>query len=183
VTAFTGGEVKKVDSLIAENPFKDGKQLQFDSDIIEYLEGKLTTHEDEVNENMEWLLNSCVVKNTSSGKGKNWLEARNQLCKFIVNMAFHVVFELKRDSKSALHHACFSGDVSFVKIVVDCFENQTQSAKGISPDRLQCTCEVLGWSPLHYAAVGGWIEIVEVLLRHGFDVGMRTNPSFTCCAR
>ena len=144
---------------------------------------KLTSHEDEVNENMEWLLNSCVVKNTSNGKGKDWLEARNRLCKFIAEIAFHVVFELKRDSRSALQHACFSGDVSFVRIVVDHHREQLRNGNDINEDCLKNTCEDLGWSPLHYAAVGGWMEIVEVLLGSGCDADMRTNPSFTCRAR
>ena len=185
VTAFTSGEVKKVESLIIENPFKDGKQLHFDEDIIEYLEDQLISHEDEINENMSWLLNSCVVKNTSNGKGTNWLDARNRLCQFIVEMAFHVVFELKRDSKSALHHACFSGDISFVKIVVEHHEVRQKDSKlgKVKEDCLIKTCEYLGWNPLHYAAVGGWNDIVEFLLVTGCNVNLRTNPSFTCRAR
>lgn len=174
VTAFTGGETKKVESLISENPFKEGKRLQLDHDILEYLDQKVPSHLDEVNDSMEWLLNSCVVKNTINGKSKAWLEARNKLCKFITDMAYHTVFEPKGESKSALHQACFKGDFTFVKIVID----HEKSPK----DCFIRSCEDLGWNTLHYASVGGQSDIVELLLQYGCGIGPCTNPSFTCRA-
>lgn len=174
VTAFTGGEVKKVDSLILENPFKEGKRPQLDPDTYEYLDQKVLSHSDEVNESMEWLLNSCVVKNTVNGKSTAWLEARNKLCMFIADMAYHIVFEPKGESKSALHRACFTGDLTFVKIVID----HEKSPK----DYLAHSCEDLGWNALHYAAVGGQSDVVELLLRRGCGTGPCTNPSITCRA-
>ena len=174
VTAFTGGEVKKVDALITENPFKEGKKLQLDPDIIEYLDEKVPSHSDEVNDSMEWLLNSCVVKNTIAGKGKAWLEARTKLCKFIADMAYPVIFEQKGDTKSALHRACFTGDFTFVKMVIG-HENSPK-------DCLDRPCEELGWNTLHYASVGGQSDVVELLLQSGCGVGSCTNPTLTCCA-
>jgi len=174
VTAFTGGEVKKVDALISENPFKEGKRLQLDPDIIEYLDEKVPSHSDEVNESMEWLLNSCVVKNTIAGKGKAWLEARNKLCKFIADMAYPVIFEPKGETKSALHRACFTGDFTFVKMVIG-HENSPK-------DCLDHPCEELGWNTLHYASVGGQSDVVELLLQRGCGVGSCTNPTLTCRA-
>ena len=174
VTAFTGGEVKKVDALISENPFKEGKRLQLDPDILEYLDEKVPSHSDEVNESMEWLLNSCVVKNTIAGKGKAWLEARTKLCKFIADMAYPVIFEQKGETKSALHRACLTGDFTFVKMVIG-HENSPK-------DCLDRPCEELGWNTLHYASVGGQSDVVELLLQSGCGVGSSTNPTLTCRA-
>jgi len=190
VTAFTGGEVKKVESLITENPFKDGKQLQLDPELIEYLDSQ-PSYDDEIDESMEWLLNSCVIKHSGNGKSENWLDARNKLGSFIVDMAFHIVFKIGRNSISTLHHACLSGDTSFVKIVVNrrrqIESGNTGTKKSVKKSRipkdfLEAKCEDLGFTPLHYAAVGGWVDVVEVILEGGGNVQAFTDPSRTCRA-
>ena len=168
VTAFTGEEVKKVDSLISEHPFREDKLIEIDVDIIEYLDKKPISIEDEKRESMRWLLNACVVKNTPRDKSKAWLDARNHLCSFIAQMSFDIIIEFNKDSRSALHQACLTGDLSFVETIIN------ENKKGV-----QGQCGNLGWSSLHYAAVGGQIEVVKLLLQHGCDPKLYSNPSLT----
>lgn len=58
---------------------------------------------------------------------------------------------------SALHYACFYGQLNSVKILVECGADVNKSAPEMS-------------SPLLLAASGGHAEIVKFLLGHGADV-------------
>jgi len=206
VTACTSGEVHKIETLISDNPFKDAKQNQIDPDLLEELSGGTSTgtdasgvsdhlsFEEEVQQNMTWLLPSCLAKvHTHARETKHKeIESRSKLGIFVMKMAFHVVFIPRRDGRSALHTASVIGDVSFVELVVqhrrnilEQDESENHNSEGddgkVSINTcLDLLCQDLGWSPLHYAAASGWNDVVEVLLEHGCEIGKRTDPSLTC---
>jgi ankyrin repeat protein len=48
---------------------------------------------------------------------------------------------------------------------------------------LDLQCQDLGWSPLHYAAVAGWNDVVELLLAGGCDLRSPSDPTLMCLLR
>ena len=177
-SACLGGEVHKVDALISDNPFKETarqQQQQIDPEILEELGGNHLSFEEEVNQNMAWLLPSCVAKSRDVKPKER--ETRTKLGIFVIRMAFHVVFTPRQDRRSALHTACIVGDFSFVKLVTE------RVVKDEQKKNLDTLCDDMGWTPLHYAAVSGWSDIVELLLGSGCDVRAHTDPHLTCFLR
>jgi len=53
----------------------------------------------------------------------------------------------------------------------------------LARDDLDITCADAGWAALHYAAMSGSPQVLEVLLRSGCNVSAITDPSFTCTKR
>jgi hypothetical protein len=177
-SACLGGEVNKIDALISDNPFKETKQHNIDPEILDEMGGNHLSFEEEINENMLWLLPSCVAKSRNlKGKEK---ESRTKLGIFVIRMAFHVVFIPRQHCRTAFHTACLVGDISFVKLVTEKIRGEENDQQQI---HLNILCEDLGWSPLHYAAVGGWSDIVENLLSTGCDVDIETDPNLTSILR
>jgi len=157
---------------------------------------------EEVCQNMEWLLPSCIAKvgNTGNNGRQQWgnnqqvmqdgREARGKLGMFVMHMAFHVVFISGRSGRTALHVASFAGDSSFVQLVVD-QRQRIEATEGHDPSTnenrrkipkycLDILSEDLGWSPLHFAVVGGWVDVAEKLLAGGCNVRACTEPGLTC---
>ncbi|KAG5492684.1 hypothetical protein JKF63_01263 [Porcisia hertigi] len=69
-----------------------------------------------------------------------------------------------------LHHAAFSGNIDFVKVILD--RSGTQQ---VDID----AAEAEGWTPLHYAADRGHTLIVEALLNEGSNVNARDTSKRT----
>lgn len=148
---------------------------------------------------MEWLLPSCIAKIGTGGKGQQCVnqtlvsdgnKARMKLGIFVMHMAFHVVFISGRSGRTALHVASFAGDSSFVQLVVDQKrrteetkehdQNNNENRQKMPKYCLDILSDDLGWSPLHFAVVGGWVDVAEKLLAGGCDVRACTEPALTC---
>jgi len=207
VTACSGGELGKLDALLSENPLKENGRnnnhhsQNFDPDILREAGGRHVSPEEEINQNMEWLLPSCIAKVVGGGRVQNnqnvvsiGQKARIKLGMFVMRMAFHVVFITGKSGRTALHIAAFAGDASFVQLVVaqnrrigesdekvNENDNKDRGDRRKIPKRcLDVLCDDLGWSPLHFAVVGGWIDVVEELLAGGCNIHRCTEPTLTC---
>ena len=187
VAASSAGDASKVESLLSSSPFKDSRQQQFDPEILKELDGTQLSADEEISQTMTWLLPSCIAK--TAGKTPNDISvARTKLSLFVVRMAFHVVFLLGRTRRSPIHSASLIGDFSFISIVVN---EKLRRDEGDEKDRdenipnhcLDILCEDLGWSPLHFAVVGGRSDVVEALLKGGCNVHNCTEPTLTCRTR
>lgn len=156
VSAVQSNEVTRVEALVAESPLR-----QKEEDEI------ITPH-------LEFLLPNIVAKNRQQAeRGK---EARTVLAKYIFQASLPVVFTPLRTGRSALHTACFFGEIEFVRQVVD---GASQKESVVPPSFLNTTCQDSGWSPLHYAVVSGSDDVMETLLAGGCDVKTRTNDTHT----
>ena len=188
VTACSIGDVKKLESLITNTPFQDKKGLEFDDEIMKALtiDNVPRSFDEEVTETLKWLLVNCICK-TSMDKQKSTLcsEARFKLSSFITSTSYAIVFEpavLPNDlgglSRSVLHHCSFLGDVPFIRAVLD--QNAKIKENNGTSVNLNTLCNDFGWGPIHYATVGGHLELVDLLLNAGCDVQLKTDPSLTC---
>jgi hypothetical protein len=188
VTACSIGDVKKLELLLANNPFQDKKGLEFDEEILNALtiDNGPSSFDEEVTETLKWLLVNCICK-TSTEKQKStlWSEARFKLSSYITSTSYAIVFEpalLSNDlgglSRSVLHHCSFLGDVSFVRAVLD--QNAIIKENNGTSMNLNTLCNDFGWGPIHYATVGGHMELVDLLLNAGCDVQLKTEPTLTC---
>lgn len=191
VTACSIGDAKKVESLIANNPFRDGKGLQYDAEILRELKevNAPVSFDEEVAESLKWLLVNCISKtSTEKDKSPSWLDARFKLSSYIASTSYSLVFELDILSKvlgglsrSVFHNCSLLGDVPFIQAVLD--QNTTIPETKDTMLHLNSLCNDLGWGAIHYAAVGGQLELVDLLLTAGCHVQLETKPSLTCHAK
>lgn len=197
VNACSAGEGNKLETLLSENPFRDGKHQHIDQDVLAEIGGKQQTLQEEKTQTMTWLLSSCMIKNRSiekingthqSSPIDNHGEARKKLTSFITQTAFHVVFTIGRNGQSALHTSSVAGDINFVRLVV---QRKQYLAGNVETDKndvedfncvncLDILSEDLGFSALHFAAIAGWTDVVEVLLGGGCNVHIASDTSLTC---
>lgn len=173
-SALLGNECHKIDSLISDHPFKDDKHDEIDPDILEELDSDYLSFEEEVKENMLWLLSSCIAT-SRNGKAEEG-ESRCKLGSFVMTMSLDVIFNLRQDGRSALHTACLVGDYYFVKLLTEKIKEENIQEQFC----LDFHCGDLGWSPLHYAAAAGWNDVVELLLASRCDFEFETDPKLTC---
>lgn len=188
VTACSVGDAKKLESLIANTPFRDGKGLQFDDEIVKELQEVKAplSFDEEVRETLKWLLVNCIWK-TSMEKEKisSGSDARFKLTSYITRTSFPLVFEpgvlstaLDGLSRSVFHNGSFLGDLPFMHAVLD--QNTIRKDKDRTQLHWNKLCDDLGWGAIHYAAVGGQSELVDLFLNAGCDVHLKTEPSLTC---
>lgn len=192
VTACLGGDVKKMDALMGESPFKNYvyDPTQFislvhddDEDRGDNDDGddRPKSQEEYLLMHMGWFLSNCLQKYPSRSSLKlqpfaNNL-AREKLTKYILSVSFDAVLVQSplTHSRNAIHFAAYKNDTSFIQWIIE-YQNSNE-AKDIS--MLEMLCEDGGWAPLHYATAGGATEVVELLLREGVFVLMRTDRSLT----
>jgi hypothetical protein len=176
VSACQSGELPKLDALLQESPL-DGKPSSDEEESIDT--SALLPH-------LEFLLPSSIAKNrTHLERGK---ETRHRLASYILSLELRLAFVRLRSGRTALHTACFQGDLPFVELVLEHLEKFLEeqrartNASGVqrlSRDDLNGTCSDSGWTPLHYAAVSGSTDVLEVLLRAGCDIHQATNDTHT----
>ena len=158
-----------LDNLIDESPFLDDEDD--DNDILPHL---------------EYLLPYALPKSRNHvEKGKG---IRCKLASYLLDEELHLAFEPMQNGRPILHAACFLGDLALVELVLDKLEQYFQSHANdrhsfLARDDLDITCADAGWSALHYAAMSGSPQVLEVLLRSGCSVSAITDPSFTCTKR
>lgn len=176
VSACQSNEVSKLESLLQESPLL-----------------KLTPEEEKVNNipsrslitpHLEFLLPNSVAKNRAQlERGK---EARQKLAEYILTIDLPIVFTPLRSGRTAMHTACFHGDVPFLKLLLDRVKKYQESSSSseeesssIPESYLNITCDDSGWSPLHYAVASGSTEILELLLEAGCDTSTITDDTHT----
>ena len=85
---------------------------------------------------------------------------------------------LDNGDETALHHAACSGELGVVRLLLDHGlavnarnKRSMYGWRGWDPLLIGGNdIDTKGWTPLHYAATFGFVEIVEMLLDHGADV-------------
>ena len=181
VSACQSNEVGKLDALLQESPLL-----------------KLTPEEERVAvstrtlilPHLEFLLPNSVAKNRSQlERGK---EARQRLADYILSTDLPIAFSPLRSGRTALHTACFHGDLQFVQLVLEKVssyrqndddnlddDNDGDDDKLLPESYLNITCADSGWSPLHYAVVSGSTDVLETLLAAGCDTSTITDDTHT----
>jgi Ankyrin repeats (3 copies) len=169
VSACHSHDVAQFDLLIDESPFLDDDDD--DSDILPHL---------------EYLLAYALPKSRNHvDKGK---EIRCKLASFLLDEELHLAFEPMHSGRPILHAACFLGDLALVELILEKLEQYFQTHANdrhpfLAREDLDITCADAGWAALHYAAMSGSPQVLEVLLRAGCNVGAITDPSLTCRKR
>eukprot|EP00559_Dactyliosolen_fragilissimus_P005255 CAMPEP_0184861856 /NCGR_PEP_ID=MMETSP0580-20130426/6444_1 /TAXON_ID=1118495 /ORGANISM="Dactyliosolen fragilissimus" /LENGTH=1788 /DNA_ID=CAMNT_0027359503 /DNA_START=40 /DNA_END=5403 /DNA_ORIENTATION=+ len=123
--------------------------------------------------------------------------ARYRLSAYVMRLCFSVVFTPGKNGRSAVHVASFAGDVNFVRLVVeqkrqiekDCNDNdyhnkfkagnESRDMNNVAANCLDAQCRDAGWTPLHFAVAGGWIDVAEVLMAGGCNIQTKSNPALT----
>jgi ankyrin repeat protein len=156
VSACHSNEVSKLKAVLSESPLCD------DDDFTSLVEPHL-----------QFLLPNCFAKNRSLvEKGK---EARAALLGYILYRSVPIVFEPLRNGRSAFHTACFYGDISTMRQIVD----EAKPCGGAAVTILNSLCQDSGWSPLHYAVLSGSLQVMETLLANGGDPKTLTKDTYT----
>jgi hypothetical protein len=169
VLACRSQDVAQLDMLIDESPFLDDDDD--DNDILPHL---------------EYLLPYALPKSRNhveNGKG-----IRCKLASYLLDEELHLAFEPMQNGRPILHAACFLGDLAMVELVLDKLEHYFQAHANdrhpfLAREDLDITCADAGWAALHYAAMSGSPQVLEVLLRSGCNVTAITDSSFTCLKR
>jgi len=175
VSACQSNEINKLDGLLQESPLRK----LVDEDI----NSKSTNGNDHstscIIPHLEFLLPNSVAKNRAHVK--RGIESRLRLAEYILHTELSLAFKPLRTGRTALHTACFYGDVRFLQLLFDKIESY-EPRKGENPvpsSFLNLTCEESGWSPLHYASVSGSSEAMELLLAKGSDLLTHTDVTHT----
>jgi len=169
VLACQSQDATLLDMLIDESPFLDDDN--HDNDILPHL---------------EFLIPYALPKSRNHvDTGK---EIRCKLASYLLDEELHMAFEPMQNGRPILHAACFLGDLAIVELVLDKLEQYFQAHSNdrhpfLGREDLDITCADTGWAALHYAALSGSAEVLEVLLRSGCNVTAITDASFTCTKR
>jgi hypothetical protein len=171
VSACQANEVTKLESLLQESPL-DKVQKVGDNQAENLSASVITSH-------LEFLLPNSVAKNRAHAD--RGVEARSRLAEFILDMKLLLAFKPLRTGRTAFHTACFYGDVRFVELLFEKMKSYTPDENSsMRPESLlNMTCDESGWSPVHYAAVSGSSEVLELLLEQGCDVSIVTDVTHT----
>jgi hypothetical protein len=177
VSACQSGELSKLDSLLQESPLLRKQQPMYDTTMITTEELRLTRSS--IIPHLEFMLPNIIAKNRAQlERGK---ETRHRLATYIISTDLPIAFTPLRSGRSALHAACFHGDLPFVQLVLDKLTeyDDTHSYSVLPESCLNGTCDDSGWAPLHYAAVSGSTDVLELLLANGCDVTTMTDDTHT----
>ena len=169
VLACQSQDAALLDNLIDESPFLDDEDD--DTNILPHLEHLLP----------------CALPKSRNHveKGKG---IRCKLASYLLDEELHLAFEPMQNGRPILHAACFLGDLALVELVLDKLEQYFQAHANdrhpfLAREDLDITCADAGWAALHYAAMSGSPQVLEVLLRSGCNVTASTDSSFTCTKR
>mmetsp|Transcript_10294 Transcript_10294/g.24680 ORF Transcript_10294/g.24680 Transcript_10294/m.24680 type:complete len:1250 (+) Transcript_10294:257-4006(+) len=166
VSACQSGEVSKLDALLHESPLR--KAPDEESSLLS--RSHILPH-------LEFLLPNSVAKNRSLlNRGK---ESRKKLAEYVLCQDIPIVFQPLRSGRTALHSACFQGDLQFLKLVLERVRDYEDTEDRIPSNYLDQTCTESGWSLLHYASVAGSTEILEILLQEGCNIATITDDTHT----
>jgi hypothetical protein len=164
VSACQSNEVSKLDALLQESPLRKAPDEE-------------TVARSLILPHLEFLLPNSVAKNFSQlERGQ---EARKRLAEYVLSSDVPIVFKPLRSGRTALHTACFHGDIQFLRLALDRVESYEDTESLMPESYLNLTCDDSGWSPLHYAAVSGSKEVLETLLAAGCDTSTITDVTHT----
>lgn len=76
----------------------------------------------------------------------------------------------QRHTKPLFHQAAYGGHLTIAKILLDRAKTDGQDVK-----KMVDAQDAKGFTPLHYAALGGRDAMIEYLLSQGADIDARTN--------
>jgi hypothetical protein len=188
VSACQSNEIAKLEALLQESPLRK-QQNQSYSQSLEVLGASTSSIAEQDNPNegqltrsliaphLEFLLPNSIAKSRAQlNRGQ---EARELLASYILTSDIPIAFTPLRNGRTALHTACFLGDVHFVQLVLDKVATYEDSECLLPESYLNTTCEDSGWSPLHYAALSGSLAVVEALLCGGCKVDTITDDTHT----
>jgi ankyrin repeat protein len=166
VSACQSNETAKLDALLQESPLRKNPNSE---------EEKVTRSFSFPH--LEFLLPNSVAKNQAQ---LTWgLESRYKLADYVLSSDLPIAFQPLRNGRTALHTACFHGDVQFIKLLLERLTEYQDDDNLIPNLYLNMTCDDSGWSPLHYAAVSGSHEVLEILLEAGCDTSTITDDTHT----
>ena len=167
ISACQSNEVSKLEALIQESPLRSNKATDDEETVTR---SSLLPH-------LEFLLPNAVAKNRSLlERGK---DARKRLTEYILTLDVPIVLSPLRSGRTALHNACFHGDIQFVRLVLDKVATYEDTESLIPDSYLNITCDDSGWSPLHYAVISGSAEVLETMLAAGCDISTVTDDTHT----
>jgi ankyrin repeat protein len=173
VSACQSNEITKLDGLLQETPLR--KLMEEDNNDDEA--SKISTSS--IISHLEFLLPNSVAKNRAHVE--RGIEARLRLAEYVLHTDLLLAFKPLRSGRTALHTACFHGDVRFLQLLFDKVDSY-EPKEGNDPlpeSFLNLTCDESGWSPLHYAAVSGSSEVMELLLEKGSNLSTLTDVTHT----
>lgn len=164
VSACQANEVTKLDTLLQESPLRKTPDEE-------------TISRSFILPHLEFLLPNSIAKNISQlDRGK---EARKRLVEYLLSSDVPLVFKPLRSGRTALHSACFHGDIQFLRLALDRVGTYEDTESQIPKSCMNLRCSDSGWSPLHYAAVSGSKEVLETLLAAGCDTSTITDDTHT----
>ena len=171
VSACQSNEITKLDGLLQETPLK--KLMEEDNDE----DGKVSTSS--IISHLEFLLPNSVAKNRAHVE--RGIEARLRLAEYVLKTELLLAFKPLRSGRTAFHTACFHGDVRFLQLLFDTVDSYEPNEGNypLPESFLDLTCDESGWSPLHYAAVSGSSEVMELLLEKGSSLSTLTDITHT----
>jgi hypothetical protein len=188
VSACQSNEITKLDGLLQESPLRKVTEDEDDTNDKSYNNnnnnnGK-TTNGNHLSTSciiphLEFLLPNSVAKNRAHVE--RGIEARLRLADYVLHSELSLAFQPLRTGRTALHTACFHGDVRFLQLLFDKIEScePTEGETSIPSSFLNLTCGESGWSPLHYASISGSSETMELLLAKGSELSTRTDVTHT----
>jgi ankyrin repeat protein len=193
VSACQSNEVSKLDALLQESPLRKLDNPGCDNDNHNNNNNEDDNHDHDHDENcnnnmtsnnrslttphLEFLLPNSIAKNRSQlERGK---EARQRLANYVLTTDVPIAFSPLRTGRTALHTACFHGDLPFMQLVLEKLATYEDTDSLLPESYLNITCDDSGWAPIHYAALSGSTEMLEVLLAGGCDVNVITDDTHT----
>mmetsp|Transcript_25261 Transcript_25261/g.59123 ORF Transcript_25261/g.59123 Transcript_25261/m.59123 type:complete len:1270 (+) Transcript_25261:343-4152(+) len=174
VSACQSNEVAKLDGLLQESPLRKLMEENKDNETNRsYLSTSC------IIPHLEFLLPNSVAKNRT--QVERGTEARLRLAEYILHTELSLAFKPLRTGRTALHTACFHGDLRFLQLLLEKTESYTpkEGENPILESFLDLRCNESGWSPIHYASMSGSSEILELLLARGCDLSTTTDVTHT----
>ena len=174
VSACQSNDVTKLDGLLNESPLR--KLMEEDRSNQENSGEPSTAC---ILSHLEFFLPNSVAKNRS--QVERGIEARLRLAEYILSIELPLAFKPLRTGRTALHTACFHGDVRFLELLLSKIESYQPSKEDapLPESILDFTCDESGWSPLHYASLSGSSETMELLLARGCKLSTHTDVTHT----
>ncbi|KAL7539828.1 hypothetical protein ACHAXR_009646 [Thalassiosira sp. AJA248-18] len=202
-----GGDGRRMDVLVGESPYKNytydpttASATLPEEDEEDDETDRPQSHEEYLIKHMDWFLTNCLQKYPSQSQYHHRHDndegaesaltqqpfannvARERLAKYILSVSLNVVMlQSPTKSRNAIHSAAYRNDADFIRWIIQ--SSDTNSSGGDKMSYLESLCDDAGWSPLHYAIAGGAQNVVELLLKEGCNVQMRTDRSLTCFNR
>jgi ankyrin repeat protein len=178
VSACQSNEITKLDGLLLESPLRNLMEEEDNNNNDNETNGNYLSMSCII-PHLEFLLPNSVAKNRAHVE--RGIEARLRLAEYVLHSELSLAFQPLRTGRTALHTACFHGDVRFLQLLFDKIESYepNEGETPIPSSFLNLTCDESGWSPLHYASISGSSETMELLLAKGSDLSTRTDVTHT----